>query len=198
MPTKIPPPLTCSAKEQRFLLDLAHSAIRAAVLAAPTPDPSVQDIPDTLQVDAATFVTLLKRGRLRGCIGNLEPRDPLYRSVANNAVGAALRDPRFPPVTLEETAGLHVHLSVLGSPCLLDSPDPEVRLAELSPGRDGVILKGADRRATFLPQVWESIPDKVAFLQALAKKAGLGADAWQSSSVELWRYRVTSFGDPIS
>jgi len=180
------------------LVSLARLALREALRARPLPEPAAETLTPTLTAAAATFVTLTLEGQLRGCVGNIVARDPLYRSVMRNAVGAALRDTRFTPVTLEEADRLAIHVSLLSpaTPRLFDSP--EQLLAQLEPGGDGVILRLEGRVATFLPQVWKTFDTGERFMEALSRKAGLREDAWRTPGAEVSTYRVTSFGDPPS
>ncbi|MEA3193509.1 MAG: hypothetical protein QOD26_1842 [Betaproteobacteria bacterium] len=141
---------------------------------------------------AATFVTLTRDGQLRGCIGSLEAARPLRRDVAQNAVGAAFRDPRFPRMAADEWPRCRVEVSLLSAPKRLEFADEDDLLAQLEPGVDGVILELDGRRATFLPQVWESLPDKRAFLAELLKKAGLPPDT-RFARCRISRYRVAKF-----
>lgn len=137
----------------------------------------------------ASFVTLTQEGELRGCIGSLEAHRPLRLDVQENAVAAAFRDPRFPPLRREELARTRVEVSLLTAPEPLVAASEAEALAELRPGEDGVIFQVGPRRATFLPQVWESLPNGPAFLARLREKAGLPADFW-SPEVRLFRYCV--------
>ncbi len=141
----------------------------------------------------ATFVTLHKQGALRGCIGSLEARRPLIVDVTENALAAAFNDPRFPPVTAEEWPLIDVEVSVLSEPRPLKAANEREALSALRPGRDGVILECPPyHRATFLPQVWEQLPDARTFLAHLKLKAGLPADAW-SEDFRLYTYEVEKF-----
>jgi MEMO1 family protein len=169
------------------LLAIARAAIghRLGVYA----EPPRTDVAPWLARSGATFVTLTLDGRLRGCIGSLAPSRGLGEDVAENAVGAALRDPRFAPLSAGEWARCEVEVSVLSPPKPLQFADEADILAKLRPGEDGVILEYEGRRATFLPQVWESLPDRKAFLGELLKKAGLPADT-RLARCRLWRYRV--------
>jgi AmmeMemoRadiSam system protein A len=147
-----------------------------------------------LDQPGASFVTLHDNGQLRGCIGSLEAQRPLLADVAENAYAAAFRDPRFPPLEAAELAGLDVDVSVLSEPGEMHFSDQPGLLAQIRPGVDGLILEDRGRRGTFLPSVWESLPDAAAFLQHLKLKAGLPADHW-SDSLRVWRYTTESFGD---
>jgi AmmeMemoRadiSam system protein A len=181
--------------EERWLTQLAHEAIRAAIQARPSPDPSPAALTGALATPAASFVTLHADARLRGCVGNLVARDPLHRSVTHNAVGAALRDERFEPVTLEESSRLMIHISVLSALFPLQFESAPDLLDQLTPGEDGVVLRQAGRMATYLPQVWRTFADREAFLRSLCQKAGVSADAWQAPDAEVLIYRVSGFGD---
>lgn len=167
------------------LLTLARAAIRAAVNSLTLDRPPVTS---ELAHPAAVFVTLEKNHRLRGCIGTTEPTQPLADAVAELAVSAACRDPRFPPVRDLELDSLHIEISVLSPLERIDSADL------IQPGVHGVSIRSGARRGLFLPQVWESLPEKDHFLGELcSQKAGLPRDAWKSRDVELYRFTVFSF-----
>jgi AmmeMemoRadiSam system protein B/AmmeMemoRadiSam system protein A len=141
-----------------------------------------------LRQAGATFVTLTREGALRGCIGSLQAARPLGLDVAENAVAAAFRDPRFAAMTADEWPGVRVEVSLLSSARRLAFSDERDLLEQIRAGEDGLILEAEGRRATFLPQVWESIPDKRQFLRELARKAGLPQDA------RLARCKVSRYG----
>lgn len=143
---------------------------------------------------AATFVTLRSSGALRGCIGSVDARRALGEDVAHNARAAAFRDPRFPPVALHELEGLEVEVSVLSPRSPVPAATESEALARLRPGIDGVYLEYGEARATFLPQVWESIPDPLSFLSELRLKAELPARFWHPD-LRLTRYSVEKFRD---
>lgn len=180
-------------EQGRLMLALARAAIvrEFDVHAAPLPHPAWLDAP------GAVFVTLTEAGRLRGCIGSLEAHRPLGEDLEHNARAAAFSDPRFPPVTLEELAELRVEVSVLTPATALTFNDEADALAQLRPGVDGVILEHGWHRATFLPQVWEQLPDPSLFMSHLKRKAGLSADFW-AKDVRLSRYGVEKFGEATS
>jgi AmmeMemoRadiSam system protein B/AmmeMemoRadiSam system protein A len=140
----------------------------------------------------ATFVTLKRAGALRGCVGSLEAARPLGVDVAENAFGAAFRDPRFPALTSDEWPQCTVEVSLLSAPKPLRFADEADLLAQLVPGEDGVILESGGRRGTFLPQVWEGLPEKAAFMQELIAKAGLPKDT-RLARCKVMRYRVAKF-----
>jgi AmmeMemoRadiSam system protein B/AmmeMemoRadiSam system protein A len=167
------------------LLSRARNAIAAELGQPAQPEP---DHP-ALNSPGATFVTLTQGGDLRGCIGSLEAHRPLERDVRANAVAAAFRDPRFPPLTLAELPRTRVEVSLLTAPQPMPFKDEADALRQLRPGIDGVILVAGHRRSTFLPQVWEQLPAPRSFMAHLKQKAGLPAD-WWSSEVQLQRYEV--------
>ena len=145
-----------------------------------------------LDLPGATFVTLMYEGGLRGCIGSLESRRTLLADVRANAVAAAFRDPRFPPLTAREFAATSVEVSLLSPSARMAVVDEADLLAQLRPGVDGIVLECGHRRATFLPQVWESLPEPRQFLAALKVKAGLAADFW-SAELGFARYSVSKW-----
>lgn len=176
----------------RALVSHARHAI-AQALGLPTPPaPALPDHP-ALSRPGATFVTLHDAaGELRGCVGRTEASRPLGDDVRANALAAAFHDSRFTPLRADEWPGLQVEVSLLGEPEPLAVCGEAEALAALRPGVDGLILEWRGARATFLPQVWEKLPDAAAFMAALKRKAGLPADFW-AADVKLSRYRVRSF-----
>ena len=167
------------------LLVRARNAIGAELGTTPQPEPT------QLQLDrpGATFVTLTQRGELRGCIGSLEAWRSLDTDVRANACAAAFRDPRFPPLTREELAATRVEVSLLTAAEPLVCADEAAALRQLRPDIDGIIFECSGRRATFLPQVWDSLPEPKLFLAHLKQKAGFAPDFW-AAGVKLYRYEV--------
>lgn len=151
-----------------------------------------RDEPAALRQLGATFVTLQLNGRLRGCIGVLLPIRSLAEDVAANATSAAFRDPRFPPLRVAEFAKLEIHISVLSEPELIKCTSEAELLESLRPGKDGLILSEGEARATYLPAVWESLPEPADFVRELKRKAGWSADHW-SEAMCAERYSVESF-----
>jgi AmmeMemoRadiSam system protein A len=147
---------------------------------------------DWLEEPGATFVTLTRHGQLRGCIGSLEAQRELRDDVRSNAVSAAFRDPRFPPLTPEEFADTQVEVSLLSPQSPITFENEAEALRQLRPGIDGVVLEYGLRRGTFLPQVWEQLPQPQEFLAHLKAKAGLPADFWDKG-ITLSRYSVTKW-----
>ncbi|MDD2763617.1 MAG: AmmeMemoRadiSam system protein B [Opitutaceae bacterium] len=186
-------PATYTAEERRLLLDLARQAVRAAAATGRLPEVPAAGLAPKLTGAKGCFVTLTHRGDLRGCIGYILPQGPLYQAVVENARNAAIRDPRFPPVSPGEVDGLEIEISVLTEPQPLAFSSPEDLLRRLQPHRDGVVLRIGWRSATYLPQVWEQLPDKVEFLNNLAEKAGCDPAAWRQPGVSVLTYQVESF-----
>lgn len=166
---------------------------------APAEDAPAQDAPagaaivdGWLEAPGACFVTLTNAGGLRGCIGSIEPRRSLRADVIGNAVAAATKDRRFPPVTPDELPAVAIEVSVLSPAEPMTAADEADALAQLRPGVDGVVVECRGRRATYLPQVWAKIPDPARFLGELKVKAGLPRGFW-SDDLTLSRYTVTEF-----
>ena len=147
-----------------------------------------------LKAIRASFVTLNLHGRLRGCIGHLEAVQPLVVDVAENAFAAAFRDPRFAPLTASEWPEVEIHLSILTPPEPMRFSDEADLIRQIRPGEDGLILQDGHNRGTFLPSVWESLPEPVEFLVHLKHKAGLAANHW-SEHLKVYRYQTESFGE---
>jgi MEMO1 family protein len=147
-----------------------------------------------LAQSGATFVTLRLDGKLRGCIGSLAAVRPLGADVAENAQRAAFDDPRFPALTREEWPRCRIEVSLLAAPKPLRFADESDLLRQIRAGEDGLILECDGRRGTFLPQVWEGLPEPGQFLEALKRKAGLPADT-RLARCRLWRYRVHKWGE---
>lgn len=183
-------PQGCAPEHRRTLLELAGAAIekglggeRLAVRAS--------DYPEPLRAPRATFVTLHVGSGLRGCIGTLEVRRTLVEDVAHNARAAAFEDPRFPPLARAELGRLDIHISVLSAPEPVAFASEEDLLRQLRPRVDGLILQAGLRRGTFLPSVWEQLPEPREFLRHLKRKAGLPADYW-AADIRVSRYVTAS------
>ncbi|MFH1064297.1 MAG: AmmeMemoRadiSam system protein B [Candidatus Woesearchaeota archaeon] len=176
--------------EQEFLLELARNTVENYVKYQKTPDEDSLELTPALKEVMGCFVTLNEDGQLRGCIGHILPQEPLYRCVIDNAVNAAVNDERFHPVTADELDDLHIDVSVLTVPVPLDYSSPEDLLSQLRPDIDGVVLRYGFRSSTFLPQVWEQIPDKNMFLESLCKKQGSQTDCWKDAKVDVYQAQV--------
>ena len=151
-----------------------------------------EDYDVALQQPRATFVTLKIHGELRGCIGRLQAERPLIRDVAENAYSAAFQDPRFPALREAEYPQLEYHISVLTEPENIPVTSEQELIEKLVPGQDGLIIDDGLRRATFLPSVWESLPNPHDFVQQLKRKAGMPAHGW-SDQIHTQRYAVEEF-----
>jgi AmmeMemoRadiSam system protein A len=182
-----------TAEEKQTLLKLARQALEAGVKRQPVRPLEPAALTVTLKEPGAAFVTLTVHGELRGCIGALEPYQSLAEDVREHAVAAALEDYRFPPVQADELADIEIEVSRLTVPEPLDYTDGDDLLAKLHPPVDGVILRDGFRRATFLPQVWEKIPDKEDFLSQLCWKMGAQGDTWKRKHLEVLLYQVEEF-----
>ena len=177
------------------LLILARNTIAWQLGEAPVPKTLPETEPPELRQPGACFVTLTLDGKLRGCIGSLEARRPLDEDIRANATASAFRDPRFPPLTRDEFARLRIEVSLLTQPQPMSFTGEEDALAQLRPGIDGVIFEQGNHRSTFLPQVWEDLPDPSQFLAQLKIKAGLPRGFW-SAELKLSRYQVEKWKEP--
>lgn len=180
-------------EERKTLLRMAREAMERGVKGEKLPPLDDASLTPHLREDGASFVTLTVRGQLRGCIGTLEPYQPLADDVREHAVAAALDDPRFPPVSEHELHGIEIEVSRLTRPIPLEYKDASDLLSILRPHVDGVILRDTFRRATFLPQVWEKIPDPAEFLDNLCYKMGASPDLWRRKHVDVLTYQVEEF-----
>ena len=180
-------PLTAAQGET--LLGIARDSIGHGLDAG---DPMVaSNYERALQAVRASFVTLNIEDRLRGCIGALEAKRPLVEDVAAHAFAAAFQDPRFPRLTHSEFPRLDIHISILTPSEPIQFDGETDLLGKLRPGIDGLIIAQGGRRATFLPSVWESLPDPAQFLAHLKLKAGLG-DRTSTEPLQAWRYTTES------
>jgi AmmeMemoRadiSam system protein B/AmmeMemoRadiSam system protein A len=157
-------------------------------------DSAVRDAALFLQRRCATFVTLKHGGHLRGCIGSLSAHRSLVDDVRANARAAAFQDPRFEPLRFMELSSVRIEVSLLSALQPMALHDEADALAQLRPGIDGIVLEYRSHRGTFLPQVWESLPDRRSFLTQLKSKAGLAADFWDTG-VRLSRYTVARWAE---
>ncbi|ADR37244.1 AMMECR1 domain protein [Oceanithermus profundus DSM 14977] len=179
-------------EEKRRLLDVAESAIENALNGGPLHPPALAGLPPRLAQPGASFVTLTQGGRLRGCIGSLEPVRPLAEDTHRNALAAAFRDPRFPPLAAHEWPRTDVEVSVLSPPEPLPYESLDDLIRKLSPEM-GLVLEHPRGRATYLPQVWQQLPDPERFLASLAQKAGLSPSVYADPATRLAFYTVEKF-----
>lgn len=180
-------------QERTALLNIARQALVCSARAQPLPIISLDDYSPCLRAPGASFVTLRKSGRLRGCIGTLEPFRPLALDVQDRAVAASSKDYRFPAVSPDELNDILIEISRLTQPQPLLYADSEDLRALLRPGIDGVVLHDGLRRATFLPQVWDGLPRVEDFLGELCQKMGARSDLWRRKSLQVETYQVEEF-----
>lgn len=179
--------------EQEILLKIARQSLEASVSGEPLPEIDLTQYPPSLQKDGASFVTLRIQGNLRGCIGTLEACQPLVKDVQEHAAAAALQDFRFPQVQPSELPHIAIEVSVLSQSVPLHYDQPDGLISRLKPNVDGVVLRDGFRKATFLPQVWEKIPDPEHFLSQLCLKMGASKDLWRKKHLEIATYQVQEF-----
>ena len=179
--------------EGQYLLSVARDTIEQKLLDQEEQRQSDTDLPTKFFEQRGTFVTLTTGGNLRGCIGHIIPQETLIEGIRVNAINAAFRDPRFPPLNKEEWKSVKIEISILTDPKPLSYSDSKDLLRKLQPDIDGVIIKKGYHQATFLPQVWEQLSEKEQFLAHLCLKAGLGENEWRSGVLEVSTYQVQAF-----
>jgi len=181
-------------EEGEALLAVARETIEQAVSKG---DRSTQPTPAVNSAKfnerRGTFVTLTIDGRLRGCIGHIIPQESLIEGIRVNALNAAFQDPRFPPLSKKEWEKVKIEISILTEPKPMPYVNADDLMRKLRNGIDGVIIKKGYRQATFLPQVWEQLPNKQEFLTHLCLKAGMDPDAWKEEKIEVSTYQVQAF-----
>lgn len=180
-------------EQGKILLSIARSAISRA-LNIPCPSLFMNGNAVWLSEPGATFVTLTEDHELRGCIGSLYAYDPLIKDVSNNAVSAALHDPRFAPIKANELVSVSIEVSLLSKLQPINFSNEKEALKQLRPGIDGIVLEYGPHRGTFLPQVWESFPQPQQFLAKLKSKARLPENFW-TKGITLSRYTVTKWSE---
>jgi len=179
--------MSLNKKNRRSLLDLAYRSIESGLKTGHPLNINLRDYATELSQQRATFVTLEKNKQLRGCIGMLEAVLPLVEDISENAFSAAFKDPRFPPLDRSELKDLEIHISILSPSVEINFTSEEDLIAQIRPNIDGLILESGTRRGTFLPSVWQSIPDSSQFLRHLKQKAGLAKNYW-SDQIKVYRY----------
>lgn len=183
-----------SKDDQQTCIGIAKKSILHGLQTGSALDVVAEDYTNDLQQRQACFVTLHKRGQLRGCIGALEAYQPLINDVAEHAFAAAFNDPRFPVLQQNEFKDLDIEISALGKPEVMLFKNEGDLLRQIRPGIDGLILEYGHYRGTFLPSVWEQLPQASDFLQHLKIKAGLGKSWWHDGA-KISRYGTFSFSD---
>jgi AmmeMemoRadiSam system protein A len=185
-------------EEQQTLLRMAREAMEHGVRGKKLSPLDETTLSNNLREQGTSFVTLTIHGQLRGCIGALEARQPLAIDVREHAIAAALEDPRFPPVREDELSRIQIEVSRLTRPVPLEYEDAADLLSRLKPHVDGVILRDGIRRATFLPQVWEKIPDAAEFMDNLCYKMGVSTNSWRMKHFDVLTYQVEEFHESLN
>jgi AmmeMemoRadiSam system protein A len=181
-----------SRDDARVLLQVARDAIVNGFRTGTEPSVDPSRFSGALRELRATFVTVERDGDLMGCIGSLEPHYPLVRDVAKNAYAAIFVDPRCPPLRESDVPTLELHISILGKPEPMTFANEADLVRQLRPGIDGLILEDGYARGTFLPSVWDTLPEPHAFLSHLKMKAGLPPTYW-SRTIRVQRYTTEAF-----
>ncbi|MEA1867771.1 MAG: AmmeMemoRadiSam system protein A [Thermodesulfobacteriota bacterium] len=182
-----------SIQDKKGLLRLARSVIEAKLVDGVKVERP--GLPPILKGNRGCFVTLHKHGQLRGCVGTIEPVCPLVECVERNAQNAAFKDPRFPRLSSKELSEVDIEVSVLSVPERLVFKDGDDLKRQLRPNVHGVILSRGMHSSTFLPQVWEQLPDKGLFLEHLCLKGGMPATAWKNPATNVEVYQAEVFGE---
>ena len=179
--------------DRSYLLSLARQSIENFVNGTSLPPLDLNSVSPLLLEQGACFVTLTYKGYLRGCVGALEPYQSLVEDVREHAIAAAFQDYRFQPVQAKEIKEIEIEISYLSRPKILKYENPADLPKILRPNIDGVVIRDGMRRATFLPQVWEKIPDPEGFLEQLCMKMGSPADLWRRKKLDVLTYQVEEF-----
>jgi AmmeMemoRadiSam system protein A len=182
--------------EQEIMLRLAHESLSATARGDRDPEPGLRGMPQRLLETRGCFVTLAASRALRGCIGHIFPRVPLFQAIIENTSRSAMRDPRFPSVRLDEIEAIQIEISILSGLVPLRFHTPDDLLLQLEPEEHGVVIQSGGRVATFLPQVWRQIQDRRQFMERLAEKAHCPRGAWKHPETTVSVYRVKTVHDP--
>ena len=188
------PMRSINEQDKKVLLKIARAAISEGVEDGSPLSVNLENYSERLRTPTATFVTLYQSGKLAGCIGSLDADQPLIKDVVANAYSAAFRDHRFSPVRAEDVEGLTIEISVLSPLEPLVVADEQELKEQLVANSDGLVIDTPGGRATFLPKVWQSLPDKALFVRQLKLKAGLAEDYW-SEALNCYKYRTETFAD---
>lgn len=186
------PSIKLTTDDQDVCLQIAHQSIQQGLQNGSALKVITCDYSSDLQQNLTSFVTLHINEKLRGCIGALEAYQPLINDIAEHAYSAAFQDPRFPALQDNEYDQLDIKISVLGKPEAMTFKNEDDLLQKIQPNVDGLILEHGSNRSTFLPSVWEQLPDKRIFLNHLKAKAGLSQE-WWDNAVKISRYETFSF-----
>ena len=190
-------PFSLTLREQEELLTLARNTIEQFLQKGDfdNAEPALLEKHNILKIPRGVFVTLKKDGQLRGCIGDIVSPNPIFEGIQLCAVRSAVKDSRFSPVSLTELDKVVISISVLEFPSRLNARSPDEYPGLLRPGRDGILMVHRGKRSTYLPQVWDDIPDPVEFLSRLCMKQGSPANCWMDKETTLYRYGAYEFGE---
>jgi AmmeMemoRadiSam system protein A len=180
-------------KEGMCLLEVARKTIEQELSGSKPADKGETLDSPRFKEKRGTFVTLTINKNLRGCIGHIIPHETLMEGIKENAINAAFKDPRFNPLSMREWPNVRIEISILTDPAPLSYSGADDLLKKIRPGIDGVIIKKGFHTSTFLPQVWEQLPDKREFFTHLCYKAGLDGDEWKKGNLEVLTYQVQAF-----
>lgn len=183
-----------TSSDETELLSIARQSIGHGFDEQAPLEPDPARVAGNLARELGVFVTITQRSALRGCVGSLEPRHPLAQGVAFASFNAAFHDPRFPALSRLEAALVQIEISVLSPLQEITVGSNDELLASLTPQVDGLLLDDSGRRATFLPKVWDKLPEPRAFVAQLKTKAGLPDEHW-SDTIRCYRYRTTTFSE---
>lgn len=186
---------TLNTDEQKQLTTLARTTLESYIKDKKIPKVNTDTLPQRLTEKKGCFVTLKKDNQLRGCIGHISPKEPLYKCVIENTISSALNDPRFKQVTYQELNDIKIEISILSIPKSLKFTSPDDLISRLTPLKDGVLLNYGFHKATYLPQVWEDLPDKKEFLTSLCTKSGAPPDCWKEDNVKIETYQAQVFSE---
>ena len=182
-------------EEQKYITTLARNTLESYLKDKKTPQINKDMLSEKLTQKSGCFVTLTKDSQLRGCIGNILAQKPLYQCIIDNSISTAVHDSRFSTVTYDELDDIHIEVSILSAPQPLEFASPDDLLDKLTPLEDGVVINYGFHKSTYLPQVWEQLPDKTEFLTSLCKKDGAPGDCWKKENVKIETYQAQVFGE---
>jgi len=180
-------------QEGKYLLEVARKTIERQLFKDKAVAQGNEFYSPKFSEKRGTFVTITINDNLRGCIGHIIPQETLLEGIRENAINAAFKDPRFNPLSKGEWEDIKIEISILTDPAILKYSDADDLLKKIRPNVDGVIIKKGYYQATFLPQVWEQLPDKKEFFTHLCLKAGMNGDEWKNGKLEVYTYQVQAF-----
>ena len=180
-------------QEGKYLLEVARKTIERELFKDKAVAHGDEFYSPKFSEKRGTFVTITINDNLRGCIGHIIPQETLLEGIKENAINAAFKDPRFNPLSKGEWEDIKIEISILTDPAILKYSDADDLLKKIRPDVDGVIIKKGYYQATFLPQVWEQLPDKKEFFTHLCLKAGMDGDEWKNGKLEVYTYQVQAF-----